>query len=260
MLCYSSCTLIELETEHMFIYIKNLVDGVHDTAAHSGKEMRTCLKHFENLFVVKSRSSWLKITKCEENKAVPYIVLLLDLRVQQAKNMHLKTFFKQWDLWNVLLGLSVSLSLMYDLCNKTIIWENNILFLLSFGFMFSSAFTTLNSLEKVLFMYVWISQHELFHIDFILLHLASSKWCFYTKDVIFQNEFIFTWFVCLQLFQRTSRFRCAFSYGSAKYWLDWLFVLWLAQDHLAPFALFVWMLTHTKCISVYGLALYMSVH
>lgn len=57
MLCYSSCTLIELETEHMFIYIKNLVDGVHDTAAHSGKEMRTCLKHFKNLFVVKSRSS-----------------------------------------------------------------------------------------------------------------------------------------------------------------------------------------------------------
>lgn len=51
-------------------------------------------------------------------------------------------------------------------------------------------------------------------------------------------------------FQQTMQFEWAFSCSFAEYWLDWLFVLWLAQDHLASFAP-----TYADtypCASVYG--------
>lgn len=145
----------------------------------------------------------------------------------------------------MLLGLSVSLSPVYKPCNEVMVWEKNVLFLLSFGFMFSSAFTNLNSLEKSVLIQVWIFQHELFHICPLFF------FCFiFLKIMLSYRRCIFSEWVCLHKvcvatasFSKLLQFKWALSCSSAEHWLDRLFVLWLAQNHLAPF---VWMLTHTN--------------
>lgn len=113
---------------------------------------------------------------------------------------------------------------------------------LSFVMLFSSAFTNPNSLKKIICLN--------FSAWNVLCSLHFSSSCF-SKNVFSDRRWVFLeWVYLYQVCTATASFikphsLCGHFTAILQCWLDWLFVFWLAQDHLVSFVPFVQVLTHT---------------